>query len=406
MTLPSEQRSKHAPSLISVDEAFQRIAEAIAPIGNEQVALREAQGRVLAEPLVAKLASPRCATSAMDGFAVTDVVGQSRWEMIGQAFPGAPFVGSVGTGEAVRIFTGAPLPAGADRVIIQENIAYDGRIATLKSPYGNARHVRAEGSDFAADAMLLDRGDRLVPRAMVTAAAADRATISVARMPRVSIIATGDELAEPGEASAQPYAIPESVSFGVAALVAQWGGQVVHMARGPDRLDTLQALAAAALERSDLVVVTGGASVGDRDFAKSMFASSGLELIFAKVAMKPGKPVWLGRAAGKVVLGLPGNPTSAMVAARLFLVAVLGAMLGQRWPEPLGWRNLPLGEAIEPTGDRDTFLRARWCDDGLRPVANQDSGAQRALVEADWLIHCLAGQGAMPRGTMVSALPF
>lgn len=394
--------------MIGFDEAVGLIAEQVLPLGTEHVALAEAAGRVLAAPLHARSAAPRVAVSAMDGYAVIDAATRpgEPLTVVGESRAGAGYPGTLAAGEAVRIFTGAPLPAGADRCIMQEYATRDGETVRFAEGYGPGWHVRAAGSDFAAGDLLLAAGTRLNPRAMIAAAAADVASVTVAMRPRVAIIGTGDELAPPGEAHLRDDAIPESVTFGVSALVADCGAQVVHRAIGLDDLPKLEAAAGAALETADLVIVTGGASVGERDFAKPMFAAHGLELDFAKVAIKPGKPVWLGRAKGRWVLGLPGNPTSAMVTARLFLQPLLARLQGQPVAEVLRWRSLPLAAPIGATGNRETFVRARWDEAGLMPLGNQDSGAQGALAQADWLIRCPAGQPALETGQPVSALLF
>lgn len=394
--------------MISFDEAIALIARAVGPLGDEDVPLGEAAGRVLARPLTARSAAPRQAVAAMDGYAVVDAATRTGIDLtvIGESRAGHGFAGTVAPGQAVRIFTGAPMPEGADRCIMQEYAARDGDRVRFAEGYGPAWHVRAAGSDFAAGDTLLEAGTRLTPRAMIAAAAADRAILSVSLQPRIAIIGTGDELAAPGDAHLRADAIPESVTFGVAALTAQAGGRVVHRAIGLDDLPALEGAAGEALAAADVVIVTGGASVGERDFAKPMFAPHGLDLVFAKVGIKPGKPVWLGRAAGKWVIGLPGNPTSAMVTARLFLLPLLALLQGQALDGVLRWRTLPLAAPLGETGGRETFVRARWEDDGLVPVSNQDSGAQGALVGADWLIRCPAGQGALAAGDLVRALSF
>jgi molybdopterin molybdotransferase len=392
----------------SFDEAVARIARDVQPLPGESVDLAEAAGRVLAEPLHARTMAPRRAVAAMDGYAVIDAATQpgAALRVIGESRAGAGFERRVAPGEAVRILTGAPMPDGADRCIMQEYAARDGDSVSFADGYGPGWHVRAAGSDFAAGALLLDAGSLLTPRAMVVAAAADRARVTVAQRPRIAIIGTGDELAPPGSAHGREDAIPESVSFGVMAMARTRGARIVSRAAGADDLSALEALAGAALDRADLVIVTGGASVGERDFAKPMFAPHGLDLLFAKVAIKPGKPVWLGRARGRWVLGLPGNPTSAMVTARLFLTPLLARLQGSTAESALRWRTLPLAAPLGATGSRDTFTRARWDDAGLTPLGNQDSGAQSALAAADCLIRCPAGQGALEPGATVSALLF
>ncbi len=395
--------------MIGFDDALALIATQVQPLGREAIMLADAAGRVLAQDLIARLDAPRSAVSAMDGYAVRNddvpAIG-TRLHLVGESFAGTGEPVAVGRGQTVRIFTGAPLPDGADRVIMQENTEREGDTVIIAREFGPGWHVRDRASDFAAGTVLLGGGQRLDPRAIVAAAAADQADLVVARQPRVAIIGTGDELAAPGQAHERAGAIPESVTFGVAALVAEGGGEVVRVTRGGDDLSVLERLAGDALAASDLVVITGGASVGEKDFAKAMFAPHGLDLLFSKVAIKPGKPVWLGRVGNKWVLGLPGNPTSAMVTARLFLVPLLAALQGQNRPPAIQWRTLPLAAPIKATGDRETFVRARWDVDGLTPLDNQDSGAQSALVDANWLVRCPPGQGALKTGEAAQALSF
>jgi molybdopterin molybdotransferase len=206
------------------------------------------------------------------------------------------------------------------------------------------------------------------------------------RSPLVAVVGTGDELVEPGRARSIPGSIPESVSIGVAALAEQQGARMVVRARLADDLPALETAAAELLAAADLVVVTGGASVGERDYAKAMFAPHGLDLIFSKVAIKPGKPVWLGRVGERLVLGLPGNPSSALVTARLFLAPLLAGLAGTEPVCGLRWRTMALASPIGRCGDRETFVRARSEGAAAQPLPNQDSSAQKMLVEADLLI--------------------
>lgn len=390
------------------DDAVARIAREVRPLAAERVDLAEAAGRTLAEPLHARTAAPRRAVAAMDGYAVVDAGTQpgAPLRVIGESRAGAGFAGRVAPGEAVRIFTGAPMPDGADRCIMQEYAAREGDSVIFAEGYGPGWHVRKAGSDFAAGALLLDAGTELTPRAMIVAAAADTAQVAVIRQPRIAIIGTGDELAPPGSALEREDAIPESVTFGVMAMAQAQGALIASRATGVDDLPALEALADRALDQADVVIVTGGASVGERDFAKPMFAPHGLDLLFAKVAIKPGKPVWLGRARGRWVLGLPGNPTSAMVTARLFLVPLLAQLQARGVERALRWRTLPLAAPLPATGSRETFARARWDEAGLTPLGNQDSGAQAALAVADCLIRCPPDQAALEPGAPVSALAF
>lgn len=394
--------------MTTFDEAIALLAQAALPLESESVPLEAAAGRFLAADLHARSDAPRHAVSAMDGYAVIEAAtAPGQWfDVVGEARPGMPPAASLACGQAMRIFTGAALPQGADCVVMQEYAERDGERVRFGQGYGPARHVRSAGSDFRSGDLLLGKGTRLTPGAMVSAAAADLAEVRVHRRPRVAIIATGDELAAPGTAFAMPEALPESASYGVAALCEAMGGEVVLRLRGRDRLGELEQLAGQALAAADCVVVTGGASVGDHDLARPMFAGASMELVFAKVAIKPGKPVWLARAQGRMVIGLPGNPGSAMVTARLFLRPLLAAMQGGVIARELGFVPMPLAAPLGPTGSRETFYRASAGTDGLAPVSNQESGAQAPLAAADWLIHRHADATACTAGELVSALRF
>ena len=392
--------------MIGFDEAVAIVAEAARPLGSERVAIGEAAGRVIAAPVVAMIDSPPADSSAMDGYAVRDSDVPGRLMVVGESFAGRGFEGHVQPGCAVRIFTGAAVPNGAERVIVQEVVEREGDTAIIAEAAGPARHIRPQGSDFRSGDTLLPSGRRLDPRALVTAAGADAAEIAVWRRPRVAILATGDELASPGEARLRAGAVPESVSLGVAALAGQWGGLNLGTRRLGDELAAMVRAAGDALEAADLVVVTGGASVGEKDFAKAMFAGHRLELLFSKVAIKPGKPVWLGQAAGRLVIGLPGNPTSAMVTARLLLAPLVAGLSGADTGSALRWREARLLAPLAACGDRETFVRARAVDGGVGPLANQDSSAQRALAEADLLVRRQPGAAAAGTGEFVTVLDF
>jgi molybdopterin molybdotransferase len=345
----------------------------------------------------------------MDGYAVREgdlLQLPARLRLAGESFAGSGFEGSILPGNCVRIFTGAPVPEGADRVVIQEVVKRDEDVAIIDTCPGAARHIRRRGVDFGEGDLLVEAGSRLGYREMVAAAGADLADVSVWRRPSVVILGTGDELTPPGSAAGTPGAIPESVSFGVAALAENWGASIKRRLHLPDDLSLMEKAAAQALEEADLIVVTGGASVGEKDFAKAMFEGQGLDLLFSKVAIKPGKPVWLGRAKDKLVMGLPGNPTSALVTARLLLAPLVAGLSGLDSLSALRWRKAPLLAALPACGDRETFVRARAIQDGAEPVSNQDSSAQKTLVEADLLLRRRPGAGAAATGDMVPVLDF
>jgi molybdopterin molybdotransferase len=395
--------------MISFDEAVELVRSVARPVGIETVAIAESAGRVLASPVVAQVDSPRSDVSAMDGYAVreADLAGfPISLEVAGESFAGAGWSGTVAPGSCARIFTGAPVPVGADRVVIQENVRREGDLAIIDEHPGEARHIRRRGSDFSVGEELLGAGRLLIPRAIVAAAAADLAELQVYRRPSVHILSTGDELAEPGTARERADTIPESVSFGVSALVEQWSGECIGRTRLRDDLTAMHRAAADAIEGADVVVVTGGASVGEKDFAKTMFEPLGLELVFSKVAIKPGKPVWLGRARGKLVLGLPGNPTSALVTGRLFLAPLLAGLTGRSIQDALGWRKAALASHLDACGRRETFHRARSVDGKAEILSFQDSSAQKALAQADFLVRQLANSTALERGAEVDVLDF
>jgi molybdopterin molybdotransferase len=326
--------------------------------------------------------------------------------VVGESAAGQAELPAVGPGECARIFTGGPVPAAADRVVIQEIVRREGDWVSIEGGPGDARHIRARGSDFRSGDRLIAGGTLLTARVLVAAAAADVAEVEVFRRPRVSIIATGDELAPPGTALDEPARLPESVSFGVAALCEEWSGRCIGRLSVPDELKHLEQAARNAVEDADVVVVTGGASVGEKDFAKQMFAPLGLELLFSKVAMKPGKPVWLGRAGNTLVLGLPGNPTSAMVTARLFLAPLMAGLSGRETASALRWRRAKLAGPMVSCGDRETFLRARWSGDCVEPIGFQDSGAQKVLAEADLLLRQAPRTSSVDAGEVVVVLDF
>jgi molybdopterin molybdotransferase len=394
-------------AMISFDEAVGHIADVALPLGTEHVPLAAAHGRVLAVPVLARISSPACDVSTMDGYAARDAdlaTIPARLHVSGEAFAGRGHAQAVPSGGTVRIFTGAAVPQGADRVIIQEDVRRDGDWAVIEA-LGGTRNIRAAGSDFRAGDLLLDAGVVLSPRSLVVAAAADCAEVEVCRRPRLRLLATGDELVEPGTAHGRPDAIPDSVSFGVAALADDWGAETVERLRLADDLPALQQAAAWALDGADILVVTGGASVGERDFARAMFGD-GLRLVFSKVAMKPGKPVWLGQVGDTLILGLPGNPTSAMVTTRLLLAPLLTGMSGRGIGQALAWRRATLAEAIGPAGDRETFARARWTGERVTLLPNQDSGAQKMLATAELLVRRPAGTLGFEAEAWVDVLDF
>lgn len=383
--------------MLAFETALERLLAQATPLDAERIPLEDALDRILASDLEARRSSPPAAVSAMDGYAVLESDMGRVLTLAGESFAGSTTPPMLTPGVCMRVFTGAPTPPNADRVVVQEIVERraDGVVMPASRPRGD--HIRRAGSDFTEGDRLLAAGTVLSPQALVAAAAGDHAVVEVVRRPQVAILATGDELRAPGAPAGDGLSIPDSVTYGVMGLVARHGGEVCAKSRLPDRPDRLRAAAAQALAGADVVVVTGGASVGERDFAKSMFDGLGLEMLFSKVAIKPGKPVWLGRAGRTLVLGLPGNPTSAMVTARLFLAPLIAGLAGRDPRSALNWRAAVLDGPIPEAGDRDAFLRAGRCNGRLQLASNQDSGAQKTLGEAERLIW-LPRQGGARQG--------
>jgi molybdopterin molybdotransferase len=393
--------------MISFDEAIELIRSVARPLGTERVALDQAGGRVLAAPVVARIDSPRSDVSSMDGYAVRneDLDGfPVSLKIVGESFAGVPWQGIIETGTCARIFTGGAVPAGADRIVIQENVQREGDFAIISEVPGAQQYIRRRGGDFETGDVLLSDGRLLDERAIVAAAAADLADVEVYRRPRIQVFSTGDELAEPGTARDRPDAIPDSVSLGVTMLSERWGAVCVGRDRLRDDLSSMQQTAKTALERADLIVVTGGASVGERDFAKAMFEPAGLSLIFSKLAIKPGKPAWFGRVGEKFAVGLPGNPTSALVTGRLLLAPLIAGLVGRSVDSPLQWTSVGLATALPNCDARETFHRACLRDGRAEVLPFQESSAQRALADADILVRQKANSPAIPAGEIVEVL--
>jgi molybdopterin molybdotransferase len=395
--------------MISHDEALAHVIGLGQPLGSEEVPLADGNRRVVATAIAANVTAPPADVSAMDGYAVRDEDLSrlpARLRLAGESFPGPLYSGELERGCCVRIFTGATVPPGADRIVMQEHVEREQNFAIFDSSPGKARHIRAKGSDFRKGDVLLQEGTLLGPRQMIAAAAADVNTLSVWRRPKLMVLSTGDELTEPGTARDRKGAIPESVSYGVAALAQEWGANYIGRVGLADRLDEMEEAAALSLRNADVVVVTGGASVGERDFAKQMFAGQKIKFLFSKVAIKPGKPVWLGRAGGRIVLGLPGNPTSALVTARLFLAPLLAGLSGRDPREAQRWRKLPLASPVEPVGERETFARGSTMGDSVRLAPYQDSSAQKTLAECDLLVRLRPHAAGLAAGALVEVLDF
>jgi molybdopterin molybdotransferase len=375
--------------MISVGEAAQRIAGAFAPLSAETVPIGLASGRVLAQDAVARADQPPAPVSSMDGYALaadSAPAPGATLRVIGSAPAGHPFEGTVGPGEAVRIFTGGVVPEGADAIVIQEDAdAKDDRV-TLRVAATRERHIRAQGFDFKRGAPVLAAGRRLAARDLSLLAAADLPELAVRKKPRIAVAATGDELSRPGEPR-KPGGIVASSGYAIAALVTQWGGTPVDLGIKADTVDAVASIAESARD-ADMIVTLGGASVGDHDLVQKALGPKGFELDFWKIAMRPGKPLIFGRLGQTPLLGLPGNPVSTLVCALLFLEPAIARMLGtSSLMQP---RIARAARALAANDLRQDHLRARLSlRDGevwAEPFAQQDSSALNAFANADCLI--------------------
>ena len=391
--------------MIAVEEARARIIAALRPTQAEIVALPQAWGRIAAAPVIARLTQPPADVSAMDGFALR-AADSGPLQVIGSAPAGHPFPGQVGPGQAVRLFTGSLIPEGADAVLVQEDAELQGDVMVPRSAARPGAHIRRAGQDFAAGDTLIAAGVTLGARAIGLAAAGNHPWLAVHRRPRVAILATGDEIALPGEPIRQG-GIVSSNAHAIAALVRAGGGDPLILPIAPD---TPEAMAAAAdsLGGMDLLVTSGGASVGEHDLVQSGLAARGFELDFWKIAMRPGRPLLFGRLGRVPVLGLPGNPVSAFVCSVLFLLPALARLSGQDGAA-LPQVSARLAAGVAANDHREDHLRARLhqgADGTLSATAfgRQDSSMLRVLTEADGLIVRPPGAPALDAGATVPVI--
>ena len=378
--------------MISVEAALGRITAAFAPLGVETIPLAETLGRVLAEDVAAKLSQPPVAVSAMDGYAVraADIASlPASLHCVGEAPAGGNYGKELGRGEAVRIFTGGPVPAGADTIVIQENTKAEGRDVTVMAGTSPGRHIRSAGLDFRQDEIGLKQGRRLTPRDIGLAAAMNLAALPVRRKPRIAVLATGDELVPLGTTPG-PYQIISSNGLGLAAFIAAQGGIAVDLGIARDSIEQLHEAAEKARD-TDLLVTTGGVSVGDHDLVQKAFGQIGFAADFWQVAMRPGKPLLFGRIGSLPVLGFPGNPVSALVCAVIYLAPAIAVMLGVAEPAISTTQTALLGIDLAANDHRQDYLRARLSFDTegnpvATPFPRQDSSMLSCLAEADCLV--------------------
>lgn len=397
--------------MIPVNEARARILAAITPVGTERVPVEQSHGRVLAANVVANITQPPSTVSAMDGYALraADIAQvPAALRRIGEAPAGGAYSGSVGPGETVRIFTGGPVPDGADTVMMQENTNADGDTITVKETAEQGHNVRPQGLDFSSGEVMITAGRRLTARDVGLAAAANVAEVEVRRRPRVAFLATGNELVPPGQASG-PIQIVNSNTPALSAVATGAGAEAVDLGIATDDAQALKELAAKSAD-ADFFVTIGGASVGDHDLVQKVLGEVGLVIDFWRVAIRPGKPVMFGKFGDVPMLGLPGNPVSAMVCALVFLRPALRALQGMEQIDD-GTVQVKLGRDVPANGGRRAYLRARLTrdDDGgfvATPVDEQDSSLVSVLAAADCFVIRPVHAPEADKGDFADALPF
>jgi molybdopterin molybdotransferase len=379
--------------LLLVADALARVLDGVEPLPSVDVPLTDADGRVLAADVAARRTQPPADMSAMDGYAAraADLTSVPvTLKVAGEVAAGHPFLGELQAGEVARIFTGGVVPPGADTIVIQENTSRDGDRVVVKQSEKAGRHIRRAGLDFKEGQVLLSRGRRLTDRDVMLAAGMSHPTLPVHRRPKVAVFATGDELKPPGS-TLGPGEIIYSNGFGLMALARNEGVEVIDLGIVPDDVEaTTDAIRRARNNDADVLVTTGGASVGDYDLVQRGLKAEGLELSFWRVALRPGRPMMNGRLGDMHVLGLPGNPVSAYVCAYLFLVPLLRTLSGRKDVD-MARESAVLGAELPANDERADYLRATLAPgpDGnliATPIRIQDSSMMAALAKADCLL--------------------
>lgn len=389
------------PPPIPLEEAQLRLLEMAKPLGGEPVPVEQASGRYLAADLLARRTQPPADLSAMDGYAMRADDTAGPWQVVGESAAGHPFAGSLRTGEAVRISTGAMMPEGGGAVLLQEEAEREqDRLALAAGGEATPRHVRRRGFDFREGDLLLQAGALLGPAQLAVAMSGGHASILAGVRPSVAVLDSGDELA-PDPANCPPDRIPASNGAMIAAMSAPLASKVLRIGPVPDRMEALaEALEAAA--DFDVLVTSGGASVGDHDLVRPALEAWGAEIAFWRVAMKPGKPLMIARRGRQLIVGLPGNPVSSYVTAFLFLLPLLRHLAGAREPLPRLSR-FTLSRALPAVGSRMEFARAVQSGGQIAPVNEQDSSALAALAASNALIRRPIGAGPAVSGEVVDA---
>ena len=391
-------------TLMPVAEVQAHIVSGVEPLDAETVSIFEAAGRVLAQDLRAKLTQPPFDASAMDGYALrgADIASiPTCLKVIGRSAAGHGFSGKVGAGEAVRIFTGAPVPSGADTIVIQENAKAAGDGVEILQPASLGQYVRPQGYDFSEGEILLAAGMELASRQLMLAAAMNHAAVAVRRKPIVAVLANGDELVQPGQ-SPGPGQIISSIPAGMKAAIAAWGGEPLLLDLAQDSKESLAARVRDAQE-ADVLLTIGGASVGEHDLVRGTLEDMGARFQVLKVAMRPGKPVMFGFLANQRILSMPGNPASAVICARVFAKPLLDRFLGRARSDEPG--ALRLAVPVEANGEREHYMRAKLSEGGVAPIGDQDSSLMNAFVNADCLLVRPALGPALPAGALVPVIP-
>lgn len=374
---------------MDLDEAQSRLLALVEPLAIEHVDIEGTLGRYLAAPLHARRCQPMADMSAMDGYAVAEDDLAGPWRVIGESAAGHPFAGTINAGEAVRISTGALLPSGGRAVILQEDLGRTGDELTLagEAPSPGNRHIRAKGMDFPDGHLLLAAGTQIGPAQAGLALAAGHRHLPVCRIPRLTVIDSGDELSSDPEFCAE-HQIPASNGAMLVALARSLPVDAKRNGPIPDDIEALVAALEAASD-ADIIVTSGGASVGDHDLLRPALEAWGARIEFWRIAIKPGKPLLIATrnrgARRQLVIGLPGNPVSSLVTAYLFMLPVLRALLGAADPLPRKI-TIRLAEPLKPGGARREFLRAQWDGETVRALSLQDSGALSSLAASNVLI--------------------
>lgn len=389
--------------MITVDQALDHLFSLVSQLEPETVPLREAHGRVLAQPAEARRDQPPFDASSMDGYALNEAEATpgASFDVIGEAAAGHGFDGTVRTGQAVRIFTGAPVPEGADKVVIQEDVSRDSDRITLGDRLDDKPNIRPRGGDFKV-------GDRiesprlLSPEDVALLASMNVADVTVTRKPKVALIATGDELVMPGE-DPGPDQIIASNSFGLCALLDTLGAEPRMLPIAGDTRESLETAFDLA-KGADLVITIGGASVGDHDLVGKVAGDLGMERAFYKVRMRPGKPLMAGRMGDAAMLGLPGNPVSAMVCGHVFMAPMIRAMQGLG-AHPAPRLSARLAADMGPGGPREHYMRAQVEDGTILPERSQDSGMLSVLARANALLIRPADDAPRAQGDWIEYVP-